>query len=348
LLHSSHINSVTPYLDLAVADVVRRGLDRYTNADEGRHRAATLSHRLILGIADEVRAGRTRDHIASRVRPAWDVHAQSPFIRRLQLWPRGYPGDFETVEYILEQRNRAAPETLAYYLEQHALDSPIAQQHRNKVALQARAILDAVADAEDADRPARILVLAAGSGADVAMVQRELVGRDVQLVLLDQDRDALDFAMNRLTRVRAQVTPVCRNVIRGLGTVRQHGPFDLVLAGGLFDYLSDNVAVGVMRQAHERLLAPGGRFFFTNIGVDNPYRLWIEYLGDWRLIHRSADDVRALCAAAGFSTQQVEVTTERTGLALIVTCAKPGAPRLADHVPTVGADLAAPPAAVGA
>ncbi|MEZ5289144.1 MAG: hypothetical protein R2712_30940 [Vicinamibacterales bacterium] len=42
-----------------------------------------------------------------------------------------------------------------------------------------------------------ILVLACGSGADVALVQRPLVRRDVQIVLLDQDHDALAFAMAR-------------------------------------------------------------------------------------------------------------------------------------------------------
>ena len=29
------------------------------------------------------------------------LHARSPFVARLQAWPRGYAGDFETVEYIV-------------------------------------------------------------------------------------------------------------------------------------------------------------------------------------------------------------------------------------------------------
>src|SRR5581483_12083216 len=33
--------------------------------------------------------------------PAIEVHRESPFVRRLCDWPRGYPGDFETVEILM-------------------------------------------------------------------------------------------------------------------------------------------------------------------------------------------------------------------------------------------------------
>lgn len=48
--------------------------------------------------------------------------------------------------------------------------------------------------------------------------------------------------------------------------------------------------------------------------------LWTEYLGDWRLIHRSEADLRHLCAQAGFGDAAVSATFERTRLAAIVTC----------------------------
>ncbi|MGE0816556.1 MAG: class I SAM-dependent methyltransferase [Vicinamibacterales bacterium] len=311
-------------LDRAVRAVTRHGARTNIAPAEGLHLAATLSLNLLAAARQCDAHGWPLDGIRDAVGAARAVYAQSPFIRRLQEWPRGYPGDFETVEYILEQRNRATPGTLAYYLEQYALDSPIAQQHRNKVALQAQTLLDAVADAEEEGRAARILVLACGSGADVALVQRSLVRRDVQIVLLDQDHDALAFAMARLGALRDRVAPVGRNVLKGLGSVRDLGPYDLVLAGGLFDYLPDAVAVSLLRYVHDRLLAPGGRMFFTNIAEDDPYRLWIECLGNWNLIHRSAADVSRLAARAGFVDAATEVGRDRTGLALIVSCQRLG------------------------
>jgi extracellular factor (EF) 3-hydroxypalmitic acid methyl ester biosynthesis protein len=38
---------------------------------------------------------------------------------------------------------------------------------------------------------------------------------------------------------------------------------------------------------------------FTNIARGNPFRVSIEYLGDWRLIERSEQDIVRLCHAAG-------------------------------------------------
>lgn len=312
--------ATNPDLHRAVADVVRFGRAQRLSSEDGRHLAGALSHRLVLGIAEQQRAGRTREEIADAVRPAWDVHAESPFIRRLQTWPRGYPGDFETVEHILEHENRATPGRLSYWLEQHALDSPIAQQHRNKVDLQARAILEAVFASASASREPRILILAAGSSPDLRQVQTILSAQRFRVVLLDQDDDALRFGADRLPLLRDRLKLVQRNVVRGPHDVKVHGPFDLVLAGGLFDYLPDRVAGLVLRHAREHLLVDGGRFVFTNIADQNPYRTWIEYLGDWRLIHRSEAALRQLCADAGFRDTAVSVTFERTRLAAIVSC----------------------------
>lgn len=302
----------------AVAEAARLASLTTLPADEALHLVGSMSHQLMRALAECERSGWSRDRILTAVAPARAAHAGSPFCRRLQQWPRGYAGDFETVEYIVQQRNDAPGGSFAYWVEQFGLDSPIAQQHRNKVRLQARAILDAALALRHTSDGARVLVIAAGGAADIALVQQELALLNVRLVLVDQDSDALAFARARLPLLESKITTVCRNAVRGLGAVRAHGPFDLVLAGGLFDYLPDDVASAVLRQARERLLAPEGRFLFTNIADGNPYRRWIEYLGDWHLIHRSAADVVRLCEAGGFDLGDIAVTYEQTGLALVV------------------------------
>jgi extracellular factor (EF) 3-hydroxypalmitic acid methyl ester biosynthesis protein len=283
-------------------------------------RAAAFSHGLMLALAQSSMAGWSREQMREAVAPARGAYGASPFANRLQTWPRGYPGDFETVEYILDHQNRAEPGTFAYGLEQVALDSPIAEQHRNKVRTQAQAILQAAVEHRDRPGGARVLVLASGGAADVRMVEDELVELDTQVVLLDQDADALAFARARLPRLAPNVTTVCRNVIRGLVAVRALGPFDLVVAGGLFDYLPDQIVTRVLQQARERLLTPSGRVLFTNIAIENPFRLWIECLADWKLIHRSAGDLKRLCADAGYGADEVVIEADPTALALIATC----------------------------
>ncbi len=306
-------------LDAVVAEVVKEGARHDVPDVEGQHLALTLSHALIRQVAKYEADGWSRDQIVARLKPARAIHAESPFIRRLQQWPRGYPGDFESVEYLLQQRNQAPPGRLSYWLEQYALDSPIAQQHRNKVELQARAILEAVLCGPTQSEP-RILILAAGGSPDLRQIQSLLARRSFTAVLLDQDADALAFSAQALPLIRDRLVLVNRSVVRGLMSVRQHGPFNLVLAGGLFDYLPDSVATLVLRQAREHLLGAGGRFVFTNIVEPNPYRRWIEYLGEWHLIHRTDEELRGLCRQAGFDEADVSITTDRTGLARIVQC----------------------------
>ena len=93
--------------------------------------------------------------------------------------------------------------------------------------------------------------------------------------------------------------------------------FDLVLAGGLFDYLPDRQAAYLIQHACS-LLRRGGTFFFTNIARGNPYRPLIEYFGDWFLIERSEEDVLRLCDEAGVPRGAVEIEREETGLTLLI------------------------------
>jgi hypothetical protein len=163
-------------------------------------------------------------------------------------------------------------------------------------------------------------MLAAGGSPDLRQVERTLAGHPFEATLLDQDEDALAFSASRLPRIDDRLSLVCANVVRGLSRAAKRGPFDLVVAGGLFDYLPDRVAINVLRQLRNRLLRAGGQLLFTNISSGNAYQPWIEYMAEWFLIHRTAGDVQALCAAAGFPDTATTIEMDRTGLTFIVTC----------------------------
>ena len=273
------------------------------------HRLVQAGTALCGALFEAERAGCSRATLRDLLEPVRRMHARAPFISRLQIWPRGYQGDFETIECIWQSRAAGADAT-SWCLERLALTSPIAQQHRNKVFEQARQIRAAVRR-----KPARILVLACGGCPDVreaSLMPADLA--DVELVLTDADADALTFA-------RAVLGPVadrCRfergDVIRALR--RATGTFDLILAGGLFDYLTDRISRRVIDLATSRLAADGV-FFFTNIAAGNPYRTWIEYFGDWQLLERSEADIHEL--VANVPGCDASIARDATGLALLVS-----------------------------
>ena len=110
----------------------------YSPDDRGAyHRAALTIHLLNLALLECEQAGLPEEEIASRLRPVRRVYARSTFCQRLQHWPRGYPGDWETIDYLLDGENRTPVSDFAHHLERYALWCAASQQHRNKVAFQA-------------------------------------------------------------------------------------------------------------------------------------------------------------------------------------------------------------------
>jgi SAM-dependent methyltransferase len=283
------------------------------------HTAAATLHRLASAIDHCEAAGLPRGEILALTETVRQLHSQSPLVNRLQSWPRGYPGDFETVEWLCEAENRATPGTLAWGIEECALHSPIAQQHRNKVAIQARAVLARLLELP----PARIASIGCGGCRDLRLIQQVLPGSCGRFVLVDGDAGALRFAREHLGSLAERCDFVAGKVPRVLPSLAAQGPFDLVVAGGLFDYLPDRWAVTTLRECR-RLLAPTGRLLLSNIAAGNPFRPWMEYLARWTLIERTAADVTRLLTEAGFAAGSDTSSRDATGLALIVETTQRG------------------------
>jgi extracellular factor (EF) 3-hydroxypalmitic acid methyl ester biosynthesis protein len=259
------------------------------------HQTVRAIHAICEALLECEAAGLAREELRPRLTRVRQVHSSSPFMRRLQEWPRGYAGDFETIEWLWRGENRAVG-PVARALEGYALTSSIAQQHRNKIAFQASCILEA----QERHPSCRVLSLACGSSADVRSVVKSL-RPTTNLVLCDSDADALIFSRAALGDIADRCVLVHGTVPKALGAVRKYGPYHLILAGGLFDYLSDRVVQRTLAIAGTSLLAPGGRIAFTNLAAGNPFRVWLEYLADWPLLERSEASVAEIIHAAGLT-----------------------------------------------
>ena len=278
------------------------------------HRSVSIVHDICEALTNCEAAGVPDEQIRAVITPAREIHAASPFVTRLQQWPRGYPGDFETIEWLWRGDNRAPAGTLAHAIESYALNAAISQQHRNKVSFQAACMLQAFVTA----RPCHILSIGCGSSPDLRTVLDQ-VPESATIVLCDSDKDALSYSRAKLAPIADQCHLVPGMVPRVLRRVRDYGPFDLILAGGLFDYLSDRFIARTLADAWT-MLSPTGRIVFTNIGRGNPFRVWIEYLGDWKLIERSEEDLVRVCGEAGVPPPVM--VRDATGLAIVATVKK--------------------------
>jgi SAM-dependent methyltransferase len=280
------------------------------------HEVVAGMHDLCFQIMEAEKSGSSREEIEEVIKPARDIHSRSVFVKRLQDWPRKYPGDFETIEYICNLENKSQYGKIEYYIEEYALNSAMAQQHRNKVQRQSEIILDALLNGQQAQK---ILSVGCGGCRDILKIARYIRNIPCDLVLHDIDSEALALSRMRLEGLRARVHTVTGNFLHSLRKIEKLGPFDLVLAEGLFDYISEKHISFFLRYSINKLLKKDSMLFFTNIKKDNPYKVWQEYLADWKLVYRSEDEIRGLLNDAGFDDGTIKIEKDETGLTFLVT-----------------------------
>lgn len=304
------------------SDLGRWAATPVTDPAETYSQYVALVHGLIAQLRRCEVGGCSQDAIAAAVVEARRVHRLSPLCRRLQDWPRGYPGDFETVEYLCDAVNHAPVDSVGHAIEGYALRSTAAQQHRNKIDEQAAVVARRL---EAVDDEVRLLSIGCGGSRDLVALRRQCASpatlRRLHVVLNDSDPQALDLSERRLATMGIASTTLPTNVLTALRSLaRERAAFDLVLAGGLFDYLDDRAATFAIETC-QRLLRPGGLLFFTNIASGNPYRPWMEHVASWRLVHRTEADVHRL---VGHRDPSWTVTCRRdlSQLALLATVAR--------------------------
>jgi SAM-dependent methyltransferase len=301
----------TPHLD-EVARAAERLAHLPTNGEPAwlEHAASAALHTLLATAAVADAAGAPRAALREAARPARIAAARSGLIAHAQTWPLGYPGDVVLIDQLIEGRSTAIPGSMGRLIDELVQQLPIVWQHRNKVAWQAGLVRGRLGGAG----PLHVLSLGCGSSADLGLLEDHELAR-LHVTLSDAEPQALERSRKRLEGRVASLELILGNVLRIGRRARPRGPFDLVLAGGLLDYVPTRAAELLVEQVLP-LLAAGGTFGVTNIATDNPWRLLLEVVCDWPLIERSAGDMERLLDRPGFS---FDLSREKTRLTWLAT-----------------------------
>jgi extracellular factor (EF) 3-hydroxypalmitic acid methyl ester biosynthesis protein len=265
-------------------------------------------------ILQEELNGIGRENILIELAEIRQLIRQSPFLRKIQDWPRGYQGDFETIEYLCNGTNTTPSDSAVYYFEEFALRGHIVEQHKNKVYHQSDLIKNTICSNEG---NTKILSIGSGGNIDVSLCLPQIKNKDFTLVLNDMDNDAIEFSKKRLHEISEKCHFINENIIKAT-EVAKFAPYDLVITGGVFDYLKDKAIILLLKNFKNSLLHKGGKFFFTNIKSPNQFRIAIEYFANWYLIERSREDVIRLCITAGFSEENINIQEDKTGFTYLV------------------------------
>lgn len=232
---------------------------------------------------------------------------QSPVFHRCYHKPLGYPGDFEVMRYIYE-RHFEGPTLFARAMNLAGIMLPGAAAVRSRKEVLKDILRNTVAHWRS-DQPIRLISVASGPAQEIYefLSEQPIEGLAMEIVLFDQDKQALTLAHGRLTRLleRRHLTRVrvvylhdsIKRLLHDPKLFAGYGPFDLIFCAGLFDYLKERTAVTLSVNFHDNL-ASGGTAYIGNMVPTSPSRWIMEHHMEWYLIYRSAEEMLAFAEAA--------------------------------------------------
>lgn len=276
--------------------------------------------------------GRESDEV-DEVREQIGMHVRKqllPYIlltrtaERMYAKPRGYPGDFMTLEMIHQNVPRGSSR-IGAALDRCFLEAPFCAAIRERrEALSAE--IARLAAGRSAAEPLRVAALACGPAAEVfAAFERAPDPASIHATLIDFDPQALTFVGDRRERARLQdrIELVSINPVHlALGKARLDGePRDVIVASGLIEQFDDATFVKLMDQIHANL-RPGGRVLLAGFATGNPTRAFLEHVLDWIAAHRREEDLNRLLGESAFASPAVGARYGAGGVNLFAECVK--------------------------
>jgi extracellular factor (EF) 3-hydroxypalmitic acid methyl ester biosynthesis protein len=241
---------------------------------------------------------------------------------RARFKPRGYAGDYEMFERFW--RRQCVDHSPGRLLDRYFQSQAAVEAVRARTEQLGAALVECCLTC-DALRPFHVLSVGCGPAIDIACALEALPQTwrsQLRLTLLDLDEAALDHARLRLSTWldASQITAVRENLYRLSDkpqSARLLDGADFLLCSGLFDYLPDPSAQKLLGQFWHRL-APGGTLLIGNFAPHNPTRAYMEWIGNWYLIYRTANELESLGQAAGLPRASFSIGAERFGIDLFL------------------------------
>ncbi|HET6882846.1 MAG TPA: class I SAM-dependent methyltransferase [Pirellulales bacterium] len=242
--------------------------------------------------------------------------------------PRGYAGDFEMFERFWRRECVDHPLGKLFdrlFQGQAAVEAVRGRTEQIGAAIAERCVTVA------AERQFHLVSVGCGPALDVRCALQSLLERQrsqLRLTLLDLDEAAVEHARQSLTALVApqQIHVLRENLFRLADKPRSAALLDgadMLVCSGLFDYLPDEAAQKLLRLFWERL-AEGGLLLIGNFAPHNPTRAYMEWIGNWYLIYRTAEELFELGLTAGVPRSCLTLGAERLGIDLFLAATKSG------------------------
>ena len=270
----------------------------------------------LLGLQD---AAKLADGLQSELLP---LVRNSAIGERLYAQPRGYAGDYRTIEAIYSDAP-AGTGGVGPVLDRCILNLAAAKAIRSRRRMLASEILKSYAATS---KEFHVACLACGPASEIFDAFEKAGDKSrLHVSCIDIDREALAHVTARAEaqKLGDQLQTFHGNLIY-LATGRQEldlAPQDLIYSLNLTDYFSDEMAVTLIDWIYDAL-RPGGRAILGNFHPKNPSRGLMDHVLDWRLTHRDEAAMNQLFLASKFAKPCSRILFEEEGIYLLAECVK--------------------------
>ncbi len=237
--------------------------------------------------------------------------------------PRGYAGDYLTILKMYENKGSGSGR-VGPLLDRCFLDEPAAKAICNRRGLMREEILEVVQNT--GDRVTRVTSLASGPASEIFDVFARLESpSQMKVTVVDLDYQALAFVTERMKheKLGGQIDPVFGNFIY-LATGRKILDIpeqDLVYSLGLIDYFNDKLTIKLINFIFG-ILKVGGKIILGNFHPLNTTKALMDHVLDWKLVHRTEEDMNKLFSQSLFKSTCTEIRFEDAGVDLFAQCIK--------------------------
>jgi extracellular factor (EF) 3-hydroxypalmitic acid methyl ester biosynthesis protein len=276
-------------------------------------------------LSNHVADARAPDAVgAYAFRETFPFMMSSSLFERFYTKPRGYAGDFETIEEIYSDKPIGSS-VIGQLIDGWARTFRPVEAVRDRRTKLVRDVIARLSQ-PSAREPLAVTGLAIGPGREIFEVMEAHPAAPIRFTGIDIDEAALSFCAGRAEKLGISTDSLALfqddlvKLSRGCGRItipKQH----FIYSMGLMDYLEDEPVVSIINWAHEQL-APGGTLALGNFSTGNPDKPFMDYIVEWLLIHRTSEQMRELFARSKFGKSDIRIDTDATGIQLIAYCTK--------------------------
>ncbi len=241
-----------------------------------------------------------------------DIFMNSHLYKRARTWPRGYAGDYETLEKIYH----ATPvknEGVGMYLDNYFITRELARGVRERKRVLSKVL---ISEFEKREKKQKVLNIACGSSREIFDIGKKMNNYEADFTFLDYDKDAVNYSRLLLFNEGIDVRNFkfmkynALNLVSETETEAEFGKKDIIYSAGLFDYIKTDVLIKMISSLYN-LLEDGGVLIAPFKDKENYNTFDYHYLVDWSYFYqRTIDEVKDILVEA--TNTEVEIINTKS------------------------------------